>query len=939
MKKIKDFIKSKLDEKKPKLPPIEREIEKASLNEDRFEAVSDPLVAERVVTEDLRTFLQLYSTYPWVYIAATAIATAASSVPFQLVKGGNEVEDANEFAPYLNKPNPTMTWHELIETTFLHLELSGNAYWEVVNDGKQGNGKILAIFPLRPDRMKIIPDSKKKVKEYHYMINTANEVIKYKPEEIIHLKYTDALSEYYGVPALAAIKNEITLDFNATTWNKSFFDNGAEPGGVLQTDKSLTEQAYQRLRQNWYKRHRGKAKAHEVAILEEGLKYQQITSKHADMQYYELKAWCRDTVLAAMRVPAVIVGIQQKLSVGTERDQKKIFWHNNVIPKLNKIEHIVNSYLMPEGIKFQFVIKAIDSIVEDDQVKSTIVQSNISHGVMTINEARKKYYAMDEVEWGDTWWRPVGLVDVQNPIPVLPSPTGSPTGQGTTTGNRAGLGDPAQVGNVVPKKPAPKVNNTKKSIEEAFIDIEKIEMDEPNWDDPAAVRTYQEFSILKSHAGPDERKLRTLINKFFHEQAGRVLSNIEDTWPIQKDDAPSVDNLMDRKEEDKLLYGAIIAAMWSIYKKYGTLLTQDLQPFAASGTVLKFDTTTDFVRQWIEKHAAELVTQINDTTRQLIHNQLLAAYDNKESLQQVYERLSTVLTGDPSLWRVFKIARTELLTLTNNARLEAANQSGVAVSKRWVCALLPTSRERKGGENHVGMHNTVVKMGDKFKAPRRGGGFDYMDTPGDVNAHPENRVNCLCYVSYFHGTEEFRSPNELPDVEKKLEKAEEPKKKGRKKQNINVTVNLSEGMIKQDMKMPAMPKVDVNVENKIDVPKQDAPIVKIENKIDPTPVTIDVKASDVIAPVVKVENIVNPTPVTVENNVNPTPVTVENNVEVEKQDAPIVNVEVKPEIKAPDVNVQINPELKVQPSEEITEIIRDEKNRIVASRKEVRPKE
>src|SRR5574339_758533 len=111
-----------------------------------------------------------------------------------------------------------------------------------------------------------------------------------------------------------------------------------------------------------------------------------------------MKAWCRDTVLSAMRVPAVIIGIQQKLSVGTERDQKKVFWHNNIIPKLRKIQHIINSYLMPEGIEFKFNIKAIDSIIEDDQVKTGIVQSNINQGVMTINEARKKYYGMDPVE-------------------------------------------------------------------------------------------------------------------------------------------------------------------------------------------------------------------------------------------------------------------------------------------------------------------------------------------------------------------------------------------------------------------------------------------------------------------------------------------------------------------------------------------------------------
>src|SRR5574339_529717 len=900
---------SKVEEAKahPVLSEDSITMRKGNLLEERYDGTSDPLVAERFSTVELGTFLSLYSSYPWVYVCANAIATASSSVPFMLLKKddgeGEELKNADEFAPYLNKPNPNMTWHELMETTMLHLELSGNAYWEIVNDNKKGNGKILAIFPLRPDRMKIVPDAKRKIKRYESDVAT-NDLITYNPYEIIHLKYTDAKSEFYVVPAISAIKNEITLDFNATTWNKKFFERGAEPGGVLHTEKSLTETAYNRLRQNWYKRHRGADKSHEIAILEEGLKYQQVTSKHADMQYFEMKAWCRDTVLSAMRVPAVIIGIQQKLSVGTERDQKKVFWHNNIIPKLRKIQHIINSYLMPEGIEFKFNIKAIDSIIKDGQVKTGIVQSNINHGVMTINEARKKYYGMDPVEWGDTWWRPVGLVDVNNPVVAVPaepgtgSKTGSPTGQRVTSGDKAGTKGPSQV-------PALR---KQKSIMDAFLDIEKTEAVEPDWDNANSVKDYQEFMLMKSQAGPDEKKFRNVISKFFKEQADRILAELERDWPIQKDDRPTEDVLMDEPRENKLLYGAIIAMLYGIYKKYGSLLLGDIAPKQ------KFDTSKDLVREWIEKHAANLVSQVNSTTKQLIRNQLLQAYDNKESLQQIYNRLSEVLTGDPSVWRVFKIARTELLTLTNNARLEAAKQSGVIKFKRWVCALLPTSREREHGENHVGMHNTIVKMEEKFKAPRRGGGYDMMDGPGDTSAHPENRVNCLCYVSYSAGSAVF--DQDMPKVQKNEEVITSSEQK-EDMPKVDVHIHMPEGMIKNDVcvnrgitELP--PQQIVKVENIVPVPEitLSAPDVFVS----PPHIEIDVPVPQV--------NVAAPN-VNIENNM-PVP------VEKSKQDI-IVNV------PAPIVNVVA--ELKMPETEEVTEVIRDERNRIIGSRKEIKQKD
>jgi hypothetical protein len=58
------------------------------------------------------------------------------------------------------------------------------------------------------------------------------------------------------------------------------------------------------------------------------------------------------------------------------------------------------------------------------------------------------------------------------------------------------------------------------------------------------------------------------------------------------------------------------------------------------------------------------------------------------------------------------------------------------------------------------MHGTVVDFDQPFEAPKRRGGFDKMQHPGDTTAHPENIVNCFCYASYSAGTEEFADINE-----------------------------------------------------------------------------------------------------------------------------------------------------------------------------------
>lgn len=964
------------------------EFEKNSLHDPRFNADYDPLVGEKYATVELGNFLSLYTSHPWVYVCAAAISSAAAFVPFQIRIDGIE-QDADEHAPYLRSPNPFHTWFDLVEITFLHLELAGNSYWEIVKDEK--TGAVLAIFPLRPDRMKIVPDKVKKIASYNFNVGHGK-FVDYKPDEIVHIKYNDAKGEFYGVPPVAAAKNDITIDFNATAWNKNFFIAGAEPGGVLQTDKSLTEQAYQRLRQTWYKRHRGVDKSHEIAILEEGLKFQQVTSKHIDMQFLEMKKWTRDTILSVMRCPHVIVGLSERLSTGTERDQKKVFWYDNVIPKLSKLQHVINLYLMPKGVEFVFITKAIDSIIEDDAVKTTIVQSNVAHGIMTINECREKYYGKDPVGWGDTWWRPIGLVDVQNPVPVV-MPGGTNTdAESVTSGAKAGLNSPSQVPQVNVKpgkqppqqnlyptvqpkqtparsiKPRPPIPATQKTSgpqiktppndtsgstdwlennyeNEGFgkgLEFEKIEVKEPNWDNPQAVNQYNELMLYKSIAGPDDRKMRKLFKNFFEEQGIRVKHKVNAGWPIRKDDfnpddEPSVNAgrdaillsfLFDLRAENDLLETAFVPMAENMMKKYGGMLMSQLN------ADLAFNLQESAVVSFLKVHAAENVSFINSTTRELLKTQLVEAYENNEGIKDILTRVDKVFQGDVSVWRANRIAKTELGVLVNNGRYQAAAQSGVVKRKRWVSALLPTTRDRAGGENHVEMNDIVIDFNQPFEAPRRKGGIDKMMHPGDANAHPENLVNCFCYASYSAGTPEFDDINlgkklEKKDAEKEIEKKEEPK------QVFHITVNSAAPVINTEIAMPEqkvpivnMPKADPIVVN-VAVEKQDAPIINIP-KADAAIVNVTVEKPEPTVVNVNVEKQEQPKVIV---HVNPTPVT----VDVKKADPIIVNV-AAPTVNVEAPNITIEPNLTIPIVEEVTTVSRDEKGNIIGSTKIVTPK-
>jgi HK97 family phage portal protein len=700
-----------------------------ALGDSMFSDSQDPLVANRYSTAELGDFLDLYSAHPWVYVCASSIAQAAASVKFE-VKSNGETLKPDEVGQFMVRPNPHQTWFDLIETTMLHLELAGNSYWEVLR-GTEGDGKVEAIFPLRPDRMKIIPDAKKKVAGYEYQVD-GGAPIPFKPEQILHLKYTSAKDEFYGTPPISAGQSEVTLDFYMTGWNKRFFKEGAEPGGVLETEQVLSETTWNRMRTFWNKRHRGPNRTHEIAILEGGLTYKPVTSKHAEMQYLEGKKASRDVVLAIMRVPPIIVGLVDGVTYANSKDQKKIFWQHNIIPKLMRIQDAINAFLMPERVEFNFVTKMIDSIVEDDEVKAQISQANVAHGIMTINEVREKYYNLPAVPWGDVYWAPVGLAPVQDAT----APTISPNlpGQGVTDAMTAGLKHPSQV----------PVLGKRTDLE--LEDTEKADLD-PN--DPVGVSDHRTWSLWKTQAGPDDRRLRATMQKWFREQGQRIAAELERAWPVQKadsDENESVVNdiLLTLKEDDARLAEVLIPEAERVLEKYGAGLLAEMK------SPKDFALDNPEVQKFLERYAAGRVRGINDTTRTILRNSLVKAFENREGVKDVLGRVRNVFDGNVSAARARNIARTELVTLVNNARHEGARQSGVVKKKRWICEQLPTSRKQ-----HSGMHGKVVDFDAKFEVPTRKGGVELMDAPGDMSAGADNVCGCLCIVGYFSGTEEF----------------------------------------------------------------------------------------------------------------------------------------------------------------------------------------
>ncbi len=199
---------------------------------------------------------RVYEQSPWVYIAVNRIAEAAALVPLQVMRVTGEQQVAVERHPLevlLDAPNPYMSRFELFEQTIGMLELTGNAYWFLA-----GNGVPSEIWPLRPDRVSIVPDPSRYVRGYVYEID--GQRIPLEPVEVVHFKRWHPANDYYGLSALEAGRMAVRSDQAMAEWNRNAF--GQErgiPAGVLSIRDAISDTDFERMKAEWRQSYGGTA--------------------------------------------------------------------------------------------------------------------------------------------------------------------------------------------------------------------------------------------------------------------------------------------------------------------------------------------------------------------------------------------------------------------------------------------------------------------------------------------------------------------------------------------------------------------------------------------------------------------------------------------------------------------------------------------------------
>ena len=340
------------------------------------------------VTE--RSAMQMTAVYACVRILSEAVA----SLPLQLFRqNGASREKAVDHPLYFllhDEPNTEMTSFIFRETLMTHLLLWGNAYAQIIRNGK---GEVVALYPLMPNRMTVDRDGNGQL-YYSYRLQkedaptAAVGTVILQPSDVLHIPGL-GFDGLVGYSPIAMAKNAIGMAIACDEYGAKFFANGAQPSGVLEHPGTLKDPS--RVRESWNATFGGSRNANKVAVLEEGMKYTPISISPEQAQFLETRKYQVNEIARIFRVPPHLIGDLDKSSFSNIEQQSLEFVKYTLDPWVSRWEQAMKRSLLSAEEKQEYSIKFnVDGLLRGDyESRMNGYASGRQNGWLSANDIRR----------------------------------------------------------------------------------------------------------------------------------------------------------------------------------------------------------------------------------------------------------------------------------------------------------------------------------------------------------------------------------------------------------------------------------------------------------------------------------------------------------------------------------------------------------------------
>lgn len=321
------------------------------------------------------------------------------------------------------KPNPFMVRALFCETVNQHYELTGEGAMVLYMVGTLP----VQMWPVRPDRLIPVPHPTQFLAGWIYT-SPDGEKVPLTVDQVKFIRTPNPTDPYRGLSPFGSLAGDMDSARYATLWNRNFFINSAEPGGVLESPEVLPDDKFETLRKRWHEQHRGVSAAHRVAILEGGMKWVDRNVSHKDMTFVELDERSVAKIREAKRVTKPVLGITDDVNRANAEAAMVIHGLMQLTPRLERWKQLLNFDLLPmfgevTGRGFEFDYD--NPVPEDTEREANVLVAKSTAAKNLIDAGLDRAGVLEAVGLPEIAER--SGVDAPPPAPVIaPTPAAEP---------------------------------------------------------------------------------------------------------------------------------------------------------------------------------------------------------------------------------------------------------------------------------------------------------------------------------------------------------------------------------------------------------------------------------------------------------------------------------------------------------------------------------
>ncbi len=349
-------------------------------------------------------------TFTAVWAAIRILSESVAQLPITLcerLKNGDKIirSDHPLYNLIHNKPNEYMTKYSFIQKIMYDLCINGNSY---VYIQRNGAARPINLYPL--DCNQII------VKEYddNYIYTNTKTGETYLYDELLHFKIMSQ-DGMVGISPIDTCANSISWGLGLEQYGNSYFQNGAKLSGVLETDRALSTEAIDRLRNSFEMNYSNIGDSNKTLILEEGLKFNTISLSNEASQFLSSRQFSVEEVARIFSVPPHLLRDLSKSSFNNIQEQSREFVQYSLMPYIVMIENEMTDKLFKQSEQNKLYIEFNTNALlrGNPKERAEYYRTMLNIGAMTINEIRQKEN-MNVVENGDELFMQLNMSTVEN---------------------------------------------------------------------------------------------------------------------------------------------------------------------------------------------------------------------------------------------------------------------------------------------------------------------------------------------------------------------------------------------------------------------------------------------------------------------------------------------------------------------------------------------